>query len=220
MVPLDAPTLDEAIAAVYIDFEGRPTHAPALIGVTFPDRGDIRTLQILVSPWAQTESGQRMVNLLPEHERVPVIDLETTMEIVAAIAESGNRRILSYSQHEIRMIQDFVTPDLADRVTRLFRDGKKALKRWWYARHSSEAPAEKHRLQEYLRLLGCHEYLSGDSKFVGSVMSEFEDWVTSETNELPDNFAERWLAALTKNRFDCEGLRCAVITALRDLAPD
>ena len=218
MVWTQAPSLEEAERGIYIDFEGRPTHHPALLGCAYSS-GDLTESvvgQALVGDWSDATRVRTAIASLPPEGRLPSQDLHQVLDALLTLAEHEDRRVLSYSQHELRMIRLYA-PDLYDRTLDLYRDPKKGLKRWWYQRFSEDPPEDKHRLQMYLSLLGCQDYASGEPKFVGGVISAFESFVESDTSSLPDDFGDQWMAALRKNRDDCEGVRCAIIKGLSDL---
>ena len=83
----------EALRALYIDFEGRKDEAPVLLGVHRRGRGS--------RPYVQQDVvDETFAGLVPRY-----LPLRDCVENVVRRAEHGDRRIVSWSQHDLDVVR-------------------------------------------------------------------------------------------------------------------
>lgn len=199
-------TLDEAIRALYIDFEGEKDKPPVLLGVVRRSRGARGEAQQLILDPAFDGLGDRTMTL------------REAIEYVVQRAEAHDRRIVTWSSHELDWVKTLADedPDLVARFERRWVDAR-GLARWWRNRfHAGDRP-EVTSLAAYLALIGFSvppEAAGGD---VGETIRDARTAI-ERSGRLTPAVAVHWDRLREHNRLDCVGMRRVCIVATREIA--
>jgi hypothetical protein len=196
---------DEALRALYIDFEGEKDRSPVLLGVHRRGRGSRPYVHAYVVDEAFAAFGDTALSL---HDAI---------ERVVRRAEARDRKIVAWSTHELDIVRGLrdVDPELVARFESRFVNAL-ALARFWRNKlHDGDRP-EEGRLADYLALIGYEvpdEGLGGD---VGATIRAIR--TTVKRGAPPTSHQrERWRRLVEHNRHDCVGMRRLCIRATREL---
>jgi hypothetical protein len=223
-------SVDEARRAIYIDFEGRMDEAPVLLGAAYATGRPISANKIALLHYVLDPTFQCVPDL---HDIAPVYRYETrsaslgqALNEVIRLASKRDRLIVSWSQHEVRMVlENGLKGMLAEEFAHRYRDGKETAKRWKRAFHGDvELPrgrsGRQHSLSNYLDLIGYElpevAYGAGRTgenlKFVRSALELHGNW-----DHLTVRQQARWREVIGHNTHDCLGLRSVVTRASAEL---
>jgi hypothetical protein len=190
----------EALRALYIDFEGRKDEAPVLRGVHRRGRGSLPYVQ-------QDVVDEVFEGLVPRY-----LPLRDCVENVVRRAEHGDRRIVSWSQHDLDVVRTLrdEDPELVDRFEALA-----VARRWRNKCHGGDKPTEG-TLANYLELI---RYPVPDDAEPGHVGNTIRDLRPRLARGLPLTAKQqaRWDRLVEHNRFDCAGMRAVCLRATREL---
>ena len=194
----------EALRALYIDFEGRKDEAPVLLGVHRRGRGS--------RPYVQQDVVDEVFEgLVPRY-----LPLRDCVENVVRRAEHGDRRIVSWSQHDLRVVRTLrdEDPELVDRFEARYVNALAVARRWRNKIHGGDKPAEG-TLANYLELI---EYPVPDDAEPGHVGDTIRDLRPRLARGLPLTAKQlaRWDSLVEHNRFDCAGMRAVCLRATRE----
>ena len=197
-------TAAEALRALYIDFEGRKDEPPVLLGVHRRGRGS--------RPYVQQDVvDEAFAGLVPRY-----LPLHGAIENVVRRAEHGNRRIVSWSEHDLRVVRTLADedPDLVARFEASYVNALAVAKRWRNRLHGGDNP-EHGRLADYLVLIG---YPVPDDAEPGHVGDTIRDLRPRLERGLPLTVSQqaRWGHLVEHNRFDCAGMRAVCLRATRE----
>ncbi len=197
---------DEAANALYIDFEGEKDKAPILLGtLRRPGRGSM--------PFVHQEV------LDPTFERLglAVLSLRSAVEKVVVRAEARNSRIVSWSEHDLRVVRTLGTddPELVARFEVRYANALAVAKRWRNGVHGGAMPASG-RLGDYLVLI---EYAVPDEAAPGRVGDTIRMVRARLERGLPltETQHNRWQELVEHNRHDCAGMKRIVVKAAAEL---
>ena len=193
----------EARTACYIDFEGRKDQAPVLLGwaVQAERSRAPRIQQVLLE--------SRFAPL--RHPSDPLIaSLPAIIETITAQAEAQDRLIVTWSEHELRLVTAYCPPVLAARFEARFVNARKVAVRWSSTQSLENRPAG-HRLLDYLTWVGYPLPADADGGRVGSTIRQIEQTLDRGTGRhsvsLTANQIHRFEQLRTHNRHDCLGMR-------------
>jgi hypothetical protein len=202
----DRLSADEARRALYIDFEGEGRRGglqvpPILLGVY--RNGETPTVDLLDPAFASLEG--RVASL---HEAV----LHLVMR-----AEKRKRRIVSWSIHELEVVQTLGTedPGLVRRFEAWFANGKLVAQRWRWHCHDGDKPSSG-RLADYFKLLPYPVPVDAVGGNVGDTIRSVRGSIEGGRDLTPGQ-RERWRRLIEHNRQDCIGLRELCIRAAREI---
>jgi hypothetical protein len=121
----------EARRALYIDFEGETDKPPVLLGVLRrPGRG------------AEPYVHQDVVDREFEPAGPDARELRDAVEVVVMRAEHGDRRIVSWSEHDLEVVRRLGddAPELVTRFERRYVNALGLARRWATVLHPEDKP--------------------------------------------------------------------------------
>ncbi len=185
----------EALRALYIDFEGGKDRPPVLLGVHRRGRGS--------RPYVQQDVvDEAFAGLVPRY-----LPLRDCVENLVRRAEHGDRRIVSWSEHDLNVVRTLADedPGLVARFEARYVNALAVAKRWRNKLHDRDKP-EQGRLADYQVLIG---YPVPDDAEAGHVGDTIRALRPRLERGLPLTAAMqfRWDRLLEHNCFDCAGMR-------------
>jgi hypothetical protein len=196
----------EALRALYIDFEGEKDKPPILLGVL--RRG---------GKWSTPFVHQDAVDAAFASLGVPTMSLRDAIEKVVLRAERGDRRIVSWSQHDLGVVRTLrdVDPGLIARFESRYANALSVAKHWRNKVHGGAKPPSG-RLADYLALIG---YPVPDDAAPGQVGETIRVLRHRLEQGLPPTIAQqaRWKRLVEHNRHDCAGMRRVCVRATMEL---
>jgi hypothetical protein len=198
----------EALQGLYVDFEGRRDEPPVLLGIHRRGRGDRPHVQqdVLEPAFAAIASGCR-------HRT-----LRDAVENVVRRAEHGDRRLVSWSEHDldvVRALRD-EDPELVARFEARHANARAFAEYWRNRLHGGDRP-ETGRLADYLALIGYAVPAEAEPGHVGDTIRDLRPRLARGLAPTAGQ-AARWERLLEHNRFDCAGMRAVCLRAARELA--
>jgi hypothetical protein len=199
----------EALRALYIDFEGEQDRLPVLLGVHRRGRG--------ARPFVQQDVLDEAFAGLAGS----CLSLHDAVEKVVRRAEHGDRRIVSWTEHELKVVRTLAAedPELVARFEARFVNARAVAERWRNKLHGGDKP-DPGRLVDYLALSGYpvpEEAAAGD---VGETIRDMRGRIERGLPPTPGQQA-RWDRLLEHNRHDCAGMRHVCLRATAELSdPD
>lgn len=195
----------EALRALYIDFEGGKDQPPVLLGVHRRGRGS--------QPYVQQDVvDEAFAGLVPRY-----LPLRDAVENVVRRAEHGDRRIVSWSEHDLNVVRTLADEDpaLVARFEARYANARAFAESWRNKLHDRDKP-EQGRLADYQMLIG---YPVPDDAEPGHVGDTIRDLRPRLERGLPLTVAQQvhWDRLLEHNRFDCAGMRAVCLRATREL---
>lgn len=195
----------EALRALYVDFEGEKDKAPVLLGVHRRGRG--------TRPFVYVDVVDETFASLAESSR----SLQQTVANVVRRAENGDRRIVSWSEHDLNVVRALrdVDPDIVARFEGRYANARLVARRWRNKRHGGDNP-ESGRLADYLALIGYpvpDEAIGGQ---VGETIRILRRRL-EQGHPLTANQRARWERLVEHNRHDCAGMRRVCLLATQEL---
>ncbi len=187
---------NEAANALYIDFEGEKDKAPVLLGtLRRPGRGS--------RPFVHQEVLDPMFDGLG----LAVLSLRAAVEKVVVRAEARDRRIVSWSEHDLEVVRTLRPdhPELVARFEARYANALGVARRWRNGVHGGHKPASG-RLGDYLDLIG---YAVPDEAAPGRVGDTIRTLRARLERGLPLTATQqcRWQELVEHNRHDCAGMR-------------
>jgi hypothetical protein len=195
----------EALRALYVDFEGEKDKPPVLLGVHRRGRG--------ARPFVQQDVLDEAFAGLAGS----CLSLHDAVEKVVRRAEHGDRRIVAWTEHELKVVRTHAAedPELVARFEARFVNARALAERWRNKLHDGARP-EHGRLVDYLALVGYPvptEAVGGD---VGGTIRDIRGRIQRGLSPTPRQQA-RWGRLLEHNRHDCAGMRRVCLRATREL---
>ena len=195
----------EALRALYVDFEGRKDEPPVLLGVHRRGRGP--------HPYVQQDVVDPVfAGLVPRY-----LPLRDAVENVVRRAEHGDRRIVSWSEHDLRVVRTLADedPELVGRFEDRYANARAFAEYWRNKLHGGDKP-EKGRLADYLALIGYRVPDDAEPGHVGDTIRDLRPRLSRALALTPAQQA-RWNRLVEHNRFDCAGMRAVCLRATREL---
>ena len=200
-------TEPEALRALYIDFEGEQDRAPVLLGVFRRGRGARPYVHhhVLGAAFAQLGDGGATTTL---HDAIASI---------VRRADKGDRRIVSWTEHDLRVVRTLADedPELVARFEARYANAHRVAERWRNKLHEGDKPAVG-RLADYETLIDYDvpaEAVGGDvGETIRAVRKRRERGL-----DATDGQRERWRRLIEHNRHDCIGMRTICLRATREL---
>lgn len=196
----------EASRALYIDFEGEKDHLPVLLGILHR-RGK----------GARPFVHQVVVDAAFDNLGCPVTTLRAVIENVAERADCRDRRIVSWSQHDLDVVRTLSQedPELVARFEARYANALGVAKRWRNKLHA-DARSASGRLGDYLALVGYRVPREAVAGRVGATIRIVRPRLEGGRS-LTVRQQERWDELLEHNRHDCAGMRLVCLRATEEL---
>jgi hypothetical protein len=191
-------TAVEARTAFYVDFEGGKDAAPVLLGILRK-----HTQQYVVDPVFRS--------LGPTY-----LELRQAVATVVTRAEKQDRRIVSWSEHDLDIVRSLANePALARRFESRYANARALAARWAIREPGIEKP-ETGDLERYLELIGFDVPDAAGPGHVGETIRSLRPTLSAGRAPNERQLA-RWSDLLEHNRCDCEGMRAVCVRAAADL---
>ena len=191
-------TPPEARTAFYVDFEGGKDGPPVLIGVLRK-----HTQQYVVEPAFR--------DLGPDYR-----ELREAVATVLTRAEKQNRRLVSWSEHDLEIVRSLTKePELIRRFEARYANGRSLAARWATRAPGIEKPASGD-LEHYLALVGYEVPQAAGPGQVGATVRSLRQRLDAGRQPTEAQL-ERWDLLLEHNRHDCEGMRAVCVRAATEL---
>lgn len=232
---------DEAIRAIYVDFEGGQKLDPTFIGVrtreaetdifeqVLLEDGLFPTLDLPNGKHYGWPNGYTRVESARLDRVKPQRKASTMGALVGALvqqAKADDRRIVSWSAYEKDRIlaSDLVKEDVKEQFVELWRDAKPTAKAWKRKRHPNVVftvmPGQgRHRLDHYLRLIDYRlpSYFGNRQAAQRIAFVRNQLGTKRSALDLTPVAKAKWAKVLDYNWHDCNGLREVTIRAAEDL---
>ncbi len=198
-------TQAQALRALYVDFEGEKGRPPVLLGVHRRGRG--------ARPFVAYDVLGEAFGVLADS----TLTLHAAITKLVQRAESRDRRIVAWSEHELDVVRTLTDDDpaLVARFEARFANARAIAERWRNKCHAGDKPAEG-RLVEYLALIG---YTVPDEAAAGRVGETIRILRDRLERGLPLTAVQqrRWDDLLEHNRHDCASMRRVCLRAAREM---
>lgn len=193
----------EAVDAIYIDFEGFANHPPSLLGVLVGD-----TLEQVVL--------EERLRGAAEAKKLRVEPLASVIGALVKRCECERRLLVAYSQHEKDVILQYAGIDLGE----LYRDARKIAKHWKNARHR-DRPIAGYGLKDFLDFIEYHRGKHLGERRTTSRLKAVLDMLDrrSSYEDLTPVVKAKWTKLLEHNEVDCCGMQALVKMAAGELGP-
>jgi hypothetical protein len=194
----------EALRALYIDFEGEKDKTPVLLGVLRRGQG--------ARPYVHSHILDRDFAAFAR-----VTSLHDAVLNVVMRAEKGDRRIVAWTEHELKVVRTLANedPNLVARFEARFANAKRLAERWRNRVHAGEKPDDG-RLSSYLAFVGYEVPPEGAPGDVGETIRTLRNRL-ARGQALTALQAERWRRLVEHNRHDCVGMRRLTLMATKAL---
>jgi hypothetical protein len=195
----------EALRALYIDFEGEKDKPPVILGVHRRGRG--------ARPFVYVDVVDETFASLAASSR----SLRDAVATVVRRAEHGDRRIVSWTEHDLKVVRALRDEDrdLVARFEARYVNARLVARRWRNKLHGGDNP-ESGRLADYLALIG---YVVPDEAAPGQVGETIRVLRRRLERGLPLTATQRsrWERLVEHNRHDCAGMRRVCLQATTEL---
>lgn len=195
----------EALRALYIDFEGEKGKPPVLLGVHRRGQGG--------RPYVHVHILDAAFAPPPESS----LTLRASIENVVTRAEHGNRRIVSWSEHDLRVVRTLAeeTPELVGRFEARYANAL-GVAEWWRNKLYGGGKPDPGRLADYLALIDYAVPADAVGGDVGDVIRDIRSRRERDL-EPTEGQRERWVRLVEHNRHDCVGMRRVCLQAMREI---
>jgi hypothetical protein len=196
----------EALRALYIDFEGEKDKPPILVGVLRrPGRGS--------KPFVHQDVVDEMFSGLAP----AFMSLHDAISKAVLRAEHGDRRIASWSEHDLRVVRTLrdEDPELVARFEARYVNALSVAKHWRNKLHGGAKPASG-RLADYLVVIGYPVPEDAAPGKVGETVRVLRHRL-EQGLPLTTPQQARWKRLVEHNRHDCAGMRRVCIRATTEL---
>lgn len=203
---------EEAIRALYIDFEGRKDNAPVLLGCAHrAGKGP--------KPWVwQVVTDRRFEPLTRADDDIELLVLPDAVERILHRAEARDRLIVAWTEHELNVVKKHCPQHLA-RFEQRYVNARAVAVHWRNACHGGDRPASNE-LADYLALIGYEVAdeagpgRAGETiRLVGAALEKGHG-----LDGLTDNQRRRWQGLRDHNLHDCHGMKKVCVLAATEVA--
>jgi hypothetical protein len=192
-------TAAEARTAFYLDFEGPKDQPPALMGYLRKERVQQYVVDRTFEP-----AGPRY------------LELPQAIKTVLTRAEKQDRRIVSWSEHDLDLVRELISdPDLVRAFEARYANGRALAARWATRTTGIAKPADGD-LENYLPLVRFEVPDHAGPGNVGKTLRSLRPSLEAG-RDLTEHQLQRWADLLDHNSYDCLGARAVCIRAATDL---
>lgn len=207
-------TLSEARSAIYVDFEQCKDEDPILLGVLFRADGGktVRYVRFLTDADFRHAVSPGVGGFEPPKYR----ELSSACRYVLRMAEREDRLIVSWSEHDLRVMHKGLKLAEHPALEQRYRDGKAIVKRW--ANSTGQGHEGRNTLASYPELIGYEVPEGAGTGRTGETIRRVRKSLTNKSEgfaDLTPNQQARWLDLLEHNRHDCLGMRDLVFKAAK-----
>ena len=200
---------EHASRALYVDFEGQKDKPPVLLGCA-------NHVGRAPKPWVWQAITDPLFKPLAE-AKVELLELPLAVERILARAESKDRLIVAWSEHELNVVNDYC-PEKLDRFQSRFVNARAFAVRWRNKCHAGKKPPTN-TLADYLALIGYEV-----SERAGPGLAGEHDKIVRKALEkgrgiqgLTAHQLRRWDDLREHNLHDCAGMRRVCLLAAREV---
>jgi len=195
----------EALRALYIDFEGGKDQPPVLLGVHRRGKGS--------KPFVCQDVVDETFAGLAES----CLSLREAVEKVVRRAARRDRRIVSWSEHDLEVVRTLrdEDPGVVARFEARYANARAVAERWRNKLHGGDKP-ESGRLADYLALIGYPVPEEAAPGHVGETIRILRHRL-EQGLPLTVGQQERWERLVEHNRHDCAGMRQVCLRATKEL---
>lgn len=195
----------EALRALYIDFEGEKDKPPVILGVHRRGRG--------ARPYVNVDVVDETFASLAASSR----SLDDAVATVVRRAEYGDRRLVSWTEHDLRVVRTLQDkdPDIVARFEDRYTNARLVARRWRNKLHGGDNP-ESGRLVDYLALIGYPVPDEAAAGHVGETIRVLRRRL-EQGLQLTANQRAHWERLVEHNRHDCAGMRRVCLRATQEL---
>ncbi len=194
-------TPEEAIRAIYIDFEGFADESPAILGILC--RYTFR--QVVLDPRLERAASAKDLEMT---------SLNAVVEELLTKCRAEDRPLVPYTQYEKLVIRQHADVD----VSPVYRDARKIARRWINAFHP-DADLGERSLLNHLDFIGferpTHLGSGVQTGRLRDVIAGLE--ARGSHQRLTAVQKGKWTKILNHNRIDCCGMRDLVLRAASEL---
>jgi hypothetical protein len=204
-------TRREVNRAIYFDFEGRMNEPPALMGVYSGGWFRNFVFDPSLAPLVKSsrDAGERVFQ-----RRIA----DTVEKQLLQPAESEDRRLVAFSEHELRCIHA-VSPELAVRSAARFLNARSFAAAWVNRdRHDLREQLESATLESFVKVCGFdwpEEFSIGPADAIKRLRSQLAT-CSRRQRPIARTSTELWVRLLGYNRHDCLATKHIVSYALHN----
>lgn len=219
-------TPDQAAQAIYFDFEGCPNQAPSLLGWSYlrPD-GTEHFRQRIVERELWPACGVTVPHT-GGAQQCDKRTLDNAVRRMCELAEEGDRLLVSWSEHDLRMVEGHVgKEEVKARVRARYRNALPTARQWLSIVHPEiqlqrEGYGGKHALAAYAQIMDIRiPQKYGVSVAASGIKAMRAALAVHGKYRLAPKAAQlAWAALLGHNRLDCKVAREIITRAAAELA--
>jgi hypothetical protein len=198
---------DEVERAIYIDYEGNIDKAPTLLGW----RVDGINYASIVEPTFATCAGRFRA------KHVEHIDHATLAKQLLQRAVAEERRILSWSEHDLKLIQTVLPNNEKEQFLFLYKNAIKPMRSWYWRKYQVSAPDGS--LSFFCNVTGFSVpdrfgigIVGNGLRLIRSQLLEGRDYA-----DLTPKARSSWVSVVRHNRLDLEGMEHVLRSSLAPL---
>ena len=220
-MPIQLLSEQDALRAIYLDFEGTIADPPSLLGVLYleDDEQDPEFVQYV--------HERAFESAFPSRPWCRNLSIESALGEIGQLAREENRILVAGSGRENRAIDQYVdSSDVGDLVAGNLVDAR-ILARKWKRRFYPEVVFPyvtgqgRHRLAEYMKLVGYHVPASHGPGNTGQRIRYVRRQLVSRCGDFSSITATgkaKWTNLLKHNFHDCAGLRAVLTRVIEGLS--
>jgi len=197
-------TPTDAERAIYVDYEASTGRAPTLLGLL--DEKGLR--QAVVEPLFRDCAGRYRVRSTVAGDHAEVV------KELLVTADREERRIVAWSEFDAQHMAAAVGDDVQMRrcLSRWYYNAIPLAKRWRRTRRP-RLKLDHNGLAHYLRAVGYHVPRRFGTGVAGEALRTVRRQLSQGRiyTDLSRGAKEKWRAVVRHNRYDCEGMREAII---------
>lgn len=208
-------SLAQSEKAIYIDFEGCRGKSPVLLGMLVaPMAGVPGVAQYVVDPAFETAS---------EATACTAVDLDDLVRSLTDRAEREERRIVTWSEHDLNLVRDYCSADTYRRFAPRYRNARALSEKWrekLYPEVEFHDPTLGNALANYLKMIAYEvpeAFGAGKTgehlRRLARPLSKGKSW-----DDLSDDQRGYWRDVLGHNQHDCDGMYRVCQRAASELA--
>lgn len=208
-------TLADVERGIFLDFEGLVDGAPVLAGVLIPPAATLSDVEQVVL--------DRRFSAFGEATELATQEFEGWVTHLVERAETEDRRIIAWSEHELDIIRAWCSNAIATRFAARFRNARAFADTWRRTLHPEvEFSADDRKENALANYLDCLDYFVPASIGHGTAARNIHRLSgPASAGRAWDSLSEAqrryWMDLLTHNQHDCVGMYCVSRRAVDEL---